>query len=119
MIRKDINNNKGKTMNKAVKKLKAEEKKIVLAYIEFKLKRNRLDRELFTMRESIVDLFKKTKLNILMVQNSKGVTLGLQKRTIKRLDFNEKKFKADNPELYEKYKEMKTQEQFKTLADTN
>ena len=43
MIRKDINNNKGKTMNKAVKKLKAEEKKIVLAYIEFKLKRNRLD----------------------------------------------------------------------------
>ena len=54
-----------------------------------------------------------------MVQNSKCETLGLQKRTIKRLDFNEKKFKADNPELYEKYKEMKTQEQFKTLADTN
>ena len=47
-------------MSKAVKKLKAEEKKIVLAYIEFKLKRNRLDRELFTMRDSIVDLFKKT-----------------------------------------------------------
>jgi|TARA_R100001129_G_scaffold183466_1_gene165990 hypothetical protein len=118
MIRNDINNNKGKTMNTA-KKLKAEEKKIVLAYIEFKLKRNRLDRELFTMRESVVNLFKKTKLNILMVQNKQGETLGLQKRTIKRLDFNEKKFKADYPELHEKYKEMKTQEQYKTLADTN
>jgi|TARA_R100000149_G_C5729420_1_gene48971 hypothetical protein len=118
MIRNHINNNKGKTMNTA-KKLKAEEKKIVLAYIEFKLKRNRLDRELFTMRESVVNLFKKTKLNILMVQNKQGETLGLQKRTIKRLDFNEKKFKADYPELYEKYKEMKTQEQYKTLADTN
>jgi hypothetical protein len=118
MIRNHINNNKGKTMNTA-KKLKAEEKKIVLAYIEFKLKRNRLDRELFTMRESVVNLFKKTKLNILMVQNKQGETLGLQKRTIKRLDFNEKKFKADYPELHEKYKEMKTQEQYKTLADTN
>lgn len=118
MIRNNINNNKGKTMNTA-KKLKAEEKKIVLAYIEFKLKRNRLDRELFTMRESVVNLFKKTKLNILMVQNKQGETLGLQKRTIKRLDFNEKKFKADYPELHEKYKEMKTQEQYKTLADTN
>ena len=118
MIRKDINNNKGQTM-KTAKKLKAEEKKVVLAYIEFKLKRNRLDRELFTMRESVVNLFKKTKLNILMVQNKQGETLGLQKRTIKRLDFNEKKFKADYPELYEKYKEMKTQEQYKTLADTN
>jgi hypothetical protein len=118
MIRNYINNNKGKTMNTA-KKLKAEEKKIVLAYIEFKLKRNRLDRELFTMRESVVNLFKKTKLNILMVQNKQGETLGLQKRTIKRLDFNEKKFKADYPELHEKYKEMKTQEQYKTLADTN
>tara|TARA_R100000654_G_scaffold74217_2_gene108144 strand:- start:386 stop:706 length:321 start_codon:yes stop_codon:yes gene_type:complete len=106
-------------MSKAVKKLKAEEKKIVLAFIEFKLKRNRLDRELFTMRDNIVELFKKLKLNVLMVQNAKGEMLGLQKRTIKRLDFNEKKFKADHPELYEKYKEMRTQEQYKTLADSN
>ena len=119
MIRIENNNNKGKTMSKAVKKLKAEEKKIVLAYIEFKLKRNRLDRELFTMRDSIVDLFKKAKLNILMVENTKGEMVGLQKRTIKRLDFNEKKFKADHPGLHEQYKEMRTQEQYKTLADTN
>jgi hypothetical protein len=54
-----------------------------------------------------------------MVENTRGEMVGLQKRTIKRLDFNEKKFKADYPELHEKYKEMKTQEQYKTLADTN
>ena len=39
-------------MPKAVKKLKQEEKKVVLAYAQLKLKANRLSKELDTMKQN-------------------------------------------------------------------
>ena len=44
-------------MPNAIKKLKQEEKKVVLAYAQLKLKANRLSKELDTMKQNIVDCF--------------------------------------------------------------
>ena len=49
-------------MQKA-KKLNQDEKKIVLAYVQLKLKQNRLNKELDTMKQNIVDCFDRTKQN--------------------------------------------------------
>ena len=45
------------------KKLKQDEKKVVLAYATLKLKANRLNKELDSMKEHIVNLFERTNQN--------------------------------------------------------
>tara|TARA_R100001460_G_scaffold1363_4_gene5264 strand:+ start:199 stop:342 length:144 start_codon:yes stop_codon:yes gene_type:complete len=47
-------------MTQAQKRLKVEEKKIVLSYVQLKLKANRLSKELDTMKQNIVDCFERT-----------------------------------------------------------
>ncbi len=44
-------------MTQAARRLKQEEKKIVLAYVQLKLRQNRLSKELDTMKQNIVDCF--------------------------------------------------------------
>ena len=47
-------------MTNAIKKLKQDEKKVVVAYAKLKLKSNRLSKELDTMKQSIVNVFDRT-----------------------------------------------------------
>jgi len=65
-------------MQKA-KKLKQEEKKIILSYAQLKLKANRLSKELDTMKQNVVDCFDRTNQNLIIVQDENGNSFGLQK----------------------------------------
>ena len=77
-------------MTNAIKKLKQDEKKVVLAYAQLKLKSNRLAKELDTMKQNVVDVFNRTNQNLIIVQDEQGNSFGLQKINRKR-----KKFEAD------------------------
>ena len=57
-------------MPNAIKKLKQEEKKVILAYAQLKLKANRLSKELDTMKQNIVDCFDRTNQAILIRSSS-------------------------------------------------
>ena len=81
-------------MPNAIKKLKQEEKKVVLAYAQLKLKANRLSKELDTMKQNIVDCFDRTNQNLIIVQDENGNSFGLQKINRKR-----KKFETANLKL--------------------
>ena len=80
-------------MPNAVKKLKQEEKKVVLAYAQLKLKANRLSKELDTMKQNIVDCFDRTNQNLIIVQDENGESFGLQKINRKRKNENLNKSK--------------------------
>ena len=67
----------------AVKKLKQDEKKFVIAYVQLKLKSNRLAKELETMKQNIVNVFDRSNQNLIIVQDENGDNYGLQK--IKRV----------------------------------
>ena len=54
-------------MTNAVKKLKLEEKKVILAYAQLKLKSNRLAKELDTLKQNVVDVFNRTNQNFIVV----------------------------------------------------
>jgi hypothetical protein len=56
-------------MPNAVKKLKQEEKKVILAYAQLKLKANRLSKELDTMKQNVVNCFDRTNQNLIIVQD--------------------------------------------------
>ena len=66
-------------MPNAIKKLKQDEKKVVVAYVKLKLKANRLSKELDTMKQNIVDCFERTNQNLIIVQDDNGESFGLQK----------------------------------------
>ena len=55
-------------MSNAIKKLKADEKKVILAYAVNKLQLNRLSKELDTMKQNVVDVFERTNQNLVIVQ---------------------------------------------------
>ena len=75
-------------MPNAIKKLKQEEKKVVLAYAQLKLKANRLSKELDTMKQNIVDCFDRTNQNLIIVQDEHGNSFGVQKINRKRKNFD-------------------------------
>ena len=64
------------------KKLKQDEKKVVLAYASLKLKANRLNKELDSMKEHVVNLFDRTNQNLIIVQDEHGNSFGLQKLSL-------------------------------------
>ena len=70
------------------KKLKQDEKKVVLAYASLKLKANRLNKELDSMKEHIVNLFDRTNQNLIIVQDEHGNSFGLQKINRVRKSFD-------------------------------
>ena len=86
-----------------VKKLKQEEKKVVLAYAQLKLKANRLSKELDTMKQNIVDCFDRTNQNLIIVQDENGNSFGLQKINRKRKKFETANFKIAHNDLYNKF----------------
>ena len=90
-------------MPNSIKKLKQEEKKVVLAYAQLKLKANRLSKELDTMKQNIVDCFDRTNQNLIIVQDEQGNSFGLQKINRKRKKFETANFKIAHNDLYNKF----------------
>ena len=90
-------------MTNAVKKLKLEEKKVILAYAQLKLKSNRLAKELDTMKQNIVDVFDRTNQNLIIVQDENGNNFGLQKINRSRMKFETTAFKEQHNNLYNEF----------------
>ena len=90
-------------MPNAIKKLKQDEKKSVLAYAQLKLKANRLSKELDTMKQNIVDCFDRTNQNLIIVQDEQGNSFGVQKINRKRKKFETANFKIAHNDLYNKF----------------
>ena len=89
-------------MQKA-KKLKQEEKKVILAYAQLKLNANRLAKELDTMKQNVVDCFERTNQNLIIVTDTHGNNFGLQKINRKRKKFETANFKIAHNDLFNKF----------------
>ena len=90
-------------MTNAVKRVKAEEKKVILAYAQLKLKANRLNKELDTMKQNVVDVFDRSNQNLIIVQDEYGNNYGLQKINRKRKKFETANFKIAHNDLFNKF----------------
>ena len=86
-------------MQKA-KKLKQEERTVVLAYAQLKLKANRLSKELDTMKQNVVDVFERSNQNLIIVQDEQGNSFGIQKINRKRKKFETANFKMQHNDLF-------------------
>jgi len=106
-------------MPNAIKKLKQDEKKVVIAYVQLKLKANRLTKELDTMKQNIVDCFERTNQNLIIVQDENGESFGLQKINRKRKKFETANFKIAHNDLYNKFTTELEYSEYKAIGDTN
>jgi len=102
-----------------VKKLKQDEKKVVVAYVKLKLKANRLSKELDTMKQNIVDCFERTNQNLIIVQDENGKSFGLQKINRKRKKFETANFKIAHNDLYNKFTTELEYSEYKAIGDNN
>ena len=105
-------------MQKA-KKLNQDEKKIVLAYAQLKLKANRLSKELDTMKQNIVDCFDRTNQNLIIVQDEQGNSFGIQKINRKRKKFETANFKIAHNDLFNKFCTEIEYQEYKAIGDNN
>ena len=103
-------------MPNAIKKLKQEEKKVVLAYAQLKLKANRLSKELDTMKQNIVDCFDRTNQNLIIVQDEQGNSFGIQKINRKRKKFETANFKIAHNDLFNKFTTEIEYSEFKAIG---
>ena len=106
-------------MPNAIKKLKQEEKKQVLAYAQLKLKANRLSKELDTLKQNIVDVFDRTNQNLIIVQDENGESFGLQKINRKRKKFETANFKIAHNDLYNKFTTELEYSEYKAIGSDN
>ena len=102
-------------MQKA-KKLKQEEKKVILAYAQLKLKANRLSKELDTMKQNVVDCFDRTNQNLIIVQDDNGNNFGLQKINRKRKKFETANFKIAHNDLFNKFTTEIEYQEYKAIG---
>ena len=105
-------------MQKA-KKLKQEEKTVVLAYAQLKLKANRLAKELDTMKQNVVDVFDRSNQNLIIVQDEHGNSFGLQKINRKRKKFETANFKIAHNDLFNKFTTEIVYSEYKAIGDNN
>ena len=120
MIRQAITNtNKRKQMSNAIKKLKADEKKVILAYAVNKLQLNRLTKELDTMKQNVVDVFARTNQNLVIVQDENGCSFGVQKIRRKRKKFETANFKIKHNDLFNQFCTEIEYNEFKAIGDNN
>ena len=103
-------------MTNAIKRLKQDEKKVVLAYAQLKLKSNRLAKELDTMKQNIVDVFDRTNQNLIIVQDENGNSFGLQKINRKRKKFETANFKIAHNDLFNKFTTEIEYSEFKAIG---
>ena len=106
-------------MTQAQKRLKVEEKKVILSYVQLKLKANRLTKELDTMKQNIVDCFERTNQNLIIVQDEQGNSFGLQKINRKRKKFETANFKIAHNDLYNKFTTELEYSEYKAIGDNN
>jgi hypothetical protein len=106
-------------MTQVAKRLKQDEKKIVLSYVQMKLKANRLAKELDTMKQNIVDCFERTKQNLIIVQDENGNSFGLQKINRKRKKFETANFKIAHNDLFNKFTTEIEYCEYKAIGDNN
>jgi hypothetical protein len=103
-------------MPNAVKKLKQEEKKVILAYAQLKLKANRLSKELDTMKQNVVNCFDRTNQNLIIVQDEQGNNFGLQKINRKRKKFETANFKIAHNDLFNKFTTEIEYQEYKAIG---
>lgn len=106
-------------MPNAIKKLKQDEKKVILAYAQLKLKANRLSKELDTMKQNIVDCFDRTNQNLIIVQDEQGNSFGVQKINRKRKKFETANFKIAHNDLFNKFCTELVYSEYKAIGDNN
>ena len=100
-------------MTNAIKKLKQDEKKVVLAYAQLKLKSNRLNKEIDTMKQNLVDVFSRTNQNLIIVQDEHGNSFGVQKINRKRKNFDKENFKVKHNDLFNEYQRIVEYSEYK------
>ena len=101
-------------MPNAIKKLKQDEKKVVVAYATLKLKANRLNKELESMKEHIVNLFDRTN-----VQDEHGNSFGLQKINRVRKSFDKDKFKLSHLDLWNSHQKQIAYCEYKAIGEVS
>ena len=107
-------------MTNAIRRLKQDEKKVVLAYVQLKLKSNRLNKEIDTMKQNLVDVFSRTNQNLIIVQDENGNSFGVQKINRKRKKFETANFKIAHNDLFNKFcTELEYQEYKAIGSDDN
>ena len=107
-------------MPNAIKKLKQDEKKSVLAYAQLKLKANRLSKELDTLKQNIVNVFDRTNQNLIIVQDEHGNSFGVQKINRKRKNFDKENFKVKHNDLFNEYQKVIEYSEYKAIgSDAN
>ena len=106
-------------MTQAQKRLKTDEKKVILSYDQLKLKANRLSKELDTMKQNIVDCFERTNQNLIIVQDENGNSFGLQKINRKRKKFETANFKIAHNDLFNQFTTEIEYSEYKAIGDTN
>ena len=100
----------------AVKKLKPDEKKFVIAYVQLKLKSNRLAKELDTLKQNIVNVFDRTDQNLIIVKDENGNNYGLQKIKRVRKSFDKDSFKIDHNDLYNQFQKKIEYAEYKAIG---
>ena len=103
-------------MTNAIKKLKQDEKKVVLAYAQLKLKSNRLNKEIDTMKQNLVDVFERTNQNLIIVQDEHGNSFGVQKINRKRKNFDKENFKVKHNDLFNEYQRIVEYSEYKAIG---
>ena len=103
-------------MPNAIKKLKQDEKKSVLAYAQLKLKANRLSKELDTLKQNIVNVFDRTNQNLIIVQDEHGNSFGVQKINRKRKNFDKENFKVKHNDLFNEYQRIVEYSEYKAIG---
>ena len=106
-------------MPNAIKKLKQDEKKSVLAYAQLKLKANRLSKELDTMKQNVVNVFDRSNQNLIIVQDEQGNSFGIQKINRKRKKFETANFKIAHNDLFNKFTTEIVYSEYKAIGDNN
>jgi len=106
-------------MSNAVKKLKQDEKRVVLSYANLKLKANRLAKELDTMKQNLIDVFDRTNQNLIIVQDEQGESFGVQKIKRKRKKIETANFKIKHNDLFNQFCTEIEYNEFKAIGDNN
>ena len=120
MIRQDITNTIKRTqLRNAVKRLKADEKKVILAYAVNKLQLNRLSKELDKMKQNVVNVFERSNQNLIIVQDENGCSYGVQKIKRKRKKFETANFKIKHNDLFNQFCTEIEYNEFKAIGDNN
>ena len=103
-------------MPNVIKKLKQDENKQDIAYDQLKLKENRLNKELDTLKQNVVNVFDRTKQNLIIVQDEHGNNFGLQKINRKRKNFDKEKFKVKHNDLFNEYQKVIEYQEYKAIG---